>query len=71
MHKLPFAYFVASAIWQFIGSGILGLLINLPIVNYYEHGTYLTVAHGHVSFLGAFGFFGFGHAAVCGASRSS
>ncbi|MFA0774387.1 MAG: hypothetical protein KEFWMYNX_002427 [Candidatus Fervidibacter sp.] len=60
VHRLPFAYFVASAIWQFIGSGILGLLINLPIVNYYEHGTYLTVAHGHGSFLGAFGFLALG-----------
>jgi len=60
VHRLPFAYFVASALWQFIGSGVLGLLINLPIVNYYEHGTYLTVAHGHASFLGAFGFLALG-----------
>jgi len=60
LHRLPFAYFVASALWQFIGSGVLGLLINLPVVNYYEHGTYLTVAHGHGSFLGAFGFLALG-----------
>ncbi len=60
VHRLPFAYFVASALWQFIGSGVLGLLINLPVVNYYEHGTYLTVAHGHGSFLGAFGFLALG-----------
>lgn len=60
VHRLPFAYFVASALWQFIGSGVLGLLINLPVINYYEHGTYLTVAHGHGSFLGAFGFLALG-----------
>ncbi len=59
-HKLPLYFFIASAIWQFIGSGILGLLINLPIVNYYEHGTFLTVAHGHASFFGAFGFLALG-----------
>lgn len=59
-HRLPFAFFLASALWQFIGSGILGLLINLPVVNYYEHGTFLTVAHSHGSFLGAFGFLALG-----------
>ncbi len=59
-HRLPLYFFIASAFWQFIGSGILGLLINLPIVNYYEHGTFLTVAHGHASFFGAFGFLALG-----------
>ncbi|MDR7414989.1 MAG: cbb3-type cytochrome c oxidase subunit I [Armatimonadota bacterium] len=54
--RWPLRFFVASALWQFVGSGVLGLLINLPVVNYYEHGTFLTVAHGHASFLGAFGF---------------
>lgn len=58
--RWPLRFFVASALWQFIGSGILGLLINLPVVNYYEHGTFLTVAHGHASFLGAFGFVAIG-----------
>ena len=38
----------------------MGLLINLPVVNYYEHGTFLTVAHSHGSFLGAFGFLALG-----------
>ena len=58
--RWPLRFFVASALWQFMGSGILGLLINLPVVNYYEHGTFLTVAHGHASFLGAFGFVAIG-----------
>lgn len=59
-HRLPLNFFIASAFWQFIGSGILGLLINLPIINYFEHGTFLTVAHGHASFFGAFGFLALG-----------
>lgn len=59
-HRLPLYFFLAGAIWQFIGSGILGLLINLPVVNYYEHGTFLTVAHSHASFLGGFGFIALG-----------
>ncbi|MCB0190689.1 MAG: cbb3-type cytochrome c oxidase subunit I [Anaerolineae bacterium] len=59
-HRLPFYFFLAAAIWQFIGSGILVLLINLPVVNYYEHGTFLTVAHSYVSFLSGFGFIALG-----------
>ncbi|MCB9079213.1 MAG: cbb3-type cytochrome c oxidase subunit I [Anaerolineaceae bacterium] len=59
-HRWPLYFFLAAAIWQFIGSGILGLLINLPVVNYYEHGTFLTVAHSHASFLGGFGFIALG-----------
>jgi len=59
-HRLPLYFFLAAAVWQFIGSGILGLLINLPVVNYYEHGTFLTVAHSHASFLGGFGFIALG-----------
>ncbi|MCK6623558.1 MAG: hypothetical protein DPW09_40490 [Anaerolineae bacterium] len=59
-HRLPLYFFLAGAIWQFIGSGILGLLINLPVINYYEHGTFLTVAHSHASFLGGFGFIALG-----------
>jgi nitric oxide reductase subunit B len=60
IHMLPLAFFLASALWQFIGSGILGLLINFPIVNYFEHGQFLTVAHAHGSFMGAFGFLAIG-----------
>jgi len=60
VHRLPLAFLWASALWQFIGSGALGLVINLPVVNYYEHGTFLTVAHSHGSFLGAFGLLALG-----------
>jgi len=34
---------------------MFGFLINLPIVNYYEHGTYLTVNHGHAALMGVYG----------------
>ncbi len=41
---------------------MLGFFINLPLVNYYEHGTYLTVGHGHAAMFGAFGFLALGMA---------
>ncbi|WP_139136169.1 cbb3-type cytochrome c oxidase subunit I, partial [Haladaptatus sp. W1] len=40
----------------------LGFFINLPLVNYYEHGTYLTVGHAHAAMFGAFGFLALGMA---------
>ena len=45
----------ASFFWNFLGAGVFGFLINLPIVNYYEHGTYLTMNHGHAALFGVYG----------------
>ncbi|WP_435101614.1 nitric-oxide reductase large subunit [Halarchaeum sp. P4] len=59
-YTLPFMFIVASGVWNFIGAGALGFFINLPLVNYYEHGTFLTVAHAHASMFGAFGFLALG-----------
>jgi nitric oxide reductase subunit B len=59
-YTLPFAFIVASGVWNFVGAGVLGFFINLPLVNYYEHGTYLTVAHGHAAMFGVFGFLALG-----------
>jgi len=61
-YKLPFAFIIASGVWNFVGAGVLGFFINLPLLNYYEHGTYLTVAHAHAAMFGAFGFLALGMA---------
>jgi nitric oxide reductase subunit B len=37
---------------------VLGFLINLPAVSYFEHGQFLTPAHGHGSMMGVYGMFG-------------
>jgi nitric oxide reductase subunit B len=61
-YSLPFAFIVASGLWNFVGAGVLGFFINLPLINYYEHGTYLTVGHAHAAMFGAFGFLALGMA---------
>ncbi len=61
-YTLPFMFIIASGFWNFLGAGVLGFFINLPIVNYYEHGTYLTVGHAHAAMFGAFGFLALGMA---------
>ena len=50
-----FAFLVAVNFWNFLGAGVFGFLINLPAVNYFEHGTYLTVNHGHAALMGVYG----------------
>jgi len=54
-HKWTFYFLMAVGFWSFVGAGIFGFLINLPIVSYYEMGTQLTPNHGHAAFMGVFG----------------
>ena len=54
-HKWTFYFLIAVGVWNFIGAGIFGFLINLPVVSYYEVGTNLTANHGHAAFMGVFG----------------
>ncbi|MHC4105340.1 MAG: nitric-oxide reductase large subunit, partial [Planctomycetota bacterium] len=54
-YKWPMYFLVAASFWNFLGAGIFGFLINLPIINYYEHGTYLTMHHGHTAMFGTYG----------------
>ena len=51
--------------WNFLGAGIFGFLINLPIVSYYEIGTALTPNHGHASMMGVYGMLSVGLALFC------
>ncbi|MFB6266850.1 MAG: nitric-oxide reductase large subunit [Halodesulfurarchaeum sp.] len=59
-YGIPLLFVIASGVWNFLGAGILGTLINFPVVGYFEHGTYLTVAHGHAAFFGSFGMLALG-----------
>ncbi len=54
-YKWPLFFLVASSFWNFMGAAVFGFLINLPVVNYFEHGTYLTMNHGHAALFGVFG----------------
>ncbi|HEX6139799.1 MAG TPA: cbb3-type cytochrome c oxidase subunit I [Candidatus Limnocylindria bacterium] len=58
--KLAFGFITAASAWNFVGAGVLGGVINPPIVSYFEHGQFLTSAHGHASMFGAFGMLALG-----------
>ena len=58
-------FLVAVGFWNFLGAGIFGFLINLPIVSYYEIGTALTANHGHAALMGVYGMLAVGLGIFC------
>jgi nitric oxide reductase subunit B len=57
-HKWTFYFLMAVGFWNFVGAGIFGFLINMPVVSYFEVGTMLTPNHGHTALMGVFGMEG-------------
>jgi nitric oxide reductase subunit B len=64
-HTWAVLFLVAVGFWNFLGAGIFGFLINLPIVSYYEIGTALTANHGHAAMMGVYGMLAVGLALFC------
>jgi nitric oxide reductase subunit B len=64
-HKGAIYFFIAVGVWNFIGAGVFGFLINTPIVSYFEVGTTLTANHGHAAMFGVFGMLGLGVLVFC------
>ena len=54
-YRYPLMFIVASVCWEVVGAGVMGLSITTPVVNYFEHATYLTVNHGHTALFGTYG----------------
>ncbi len=54
-HRWTFYFIMSVGFWNFVGAGVFGFLINLPIVSYFEVGTLLTPNHGHTALMGVFG----------------
>ncbi|MGH7116449.1 MAG: nitric-oxide reductase large subunit [Stellaceae bacterium] len=65
-YGLAYTYIIGAAFWNFVGAGVFGGgTLNAPLVNYYEHGTFLTLNHAHTSLFGAFGLLGVGLIYFC------
>jgi nitric oxide reductase subunit B len=54
--RWPLYFFVAVAFWNAVGAGVLGFLINPPIVLYYSQGLNTTPIHSHGALFGVYGF---------------
>ncbi|MCO4781418.1 MAG: cbb3-type cytochrome c oxidase subunit I [Candidatus Cloacimonetes bacterium] len=55
-YKNVFYCLIAVGFWNFFGAGVLGFLINQPVISYFEMGSWLTAAHGHGAMMGVYGF---------------
>jgi len=65
-YNLAYTYIIGAAFWNFVGAGVFGGgTLNAPLVNYYEHGTFLTLNHAHTALFGAFGLLAIGLVYFC------
>lgn len=54
INPLTWTYVIACAVLHLVGAGVWGLAHTLPQINYYTHGSQITVSHGHLAFFGAY-----------------
>jgi len=54
INRLTWTYAVACAVLHLVGAGVWGFMHTLPQINYYTHGSQVTVSHGHLAFFGAY-----------------
>ncbi len=59
-HRYAVLFLAAVGFWNFLGAGVFGFMINLPIVSYYEIGTALTANHSHAAMMGVYGMLAVG-----------
>ena len=65
LHRWAVWFLVSVGVWNFLGAGVFGFLINLPVVSYYEIGSALTANHGHTAMLGVYGMLAAGLLLFC------
>jgi nitric oxide reductase subunit B len=65
-YRIAYTFLIGAAFWNFVGAGVFGGgTLNAPLVNYYEHGTFLTLNHAHTALFGAFGLLAIGLIYFC------
>ena len=65
LHRWAIWFLVAVGVWNFLGAGVFGFLINLLVVSYSEIGTNLTANHAHTSMMGVYGMLAIGLLLFC------
>jgi nitric oxide reductase subunit B len=54
INPLTWTIAIGCAAMHMIGAGVWGFMHTLPQINYYTHGSQVTVSHGHLAFFGAY-----------------
>ena len=65
VYRWPFRFFAAVLVWNLVGAGLLGFLINPPLALYYMQGLNTTATHGHAALFGVYGMLGLGLLLYC------
>ncbi len=65
VYRWPFRFFAAVLVWNLVGAGLFGFLINPPISLYYMQGLNTTATHGHAALFGVYGMLGLGLMLYC------
>jgi nitric oxide reductase subunit B len=58
-------FFGAVLVWNLIGAGLFGFLINPPLALYYMQGLNTTATHAHAALFGVYGMLGLGLTLFC------
>jgi nitric oxide reductase subunit B len=58
-------FFASVLVWNMIGAGLFGFLINPPIALYYMQGLNMTATHAHAALFGVYGMLGIGLVLFC------
>ncbi len=53
-NQLTWTIAITTAVMHVVGAGVWGFMHTLPQINYYTHGSQVTVSHGHLAFFGAY-----------------
>ena len=64
-YRWAFMFFGAVLVWNLIGAGLFGFLINPPLALYYMQGLNTTPTHGHAALFGVYGMLGLGLTLFC------
>jgi len=59
VNPLVWILVVGCSIYHMVGAGVWGFIHTLPQINYYTHGSQVTVSHGHLAFFGAYALLNF------------
>ncbi len=65
VYHWPFMFFAAVLVWNMIGAGLFGFLINPPLALYYMQGLNTTATHAHAALFGVYGMLGLGLMLFC------
>jgi len=64
-YRQPILFFVSVAVWNAVGAGLFGFMINPPVALYFMQGLNTTPVHAHAALFGVYGLLGLALTLFC------